>query len=480
MGGGGILPDGDPNRTFTVCLVSVFPIFLLQVGKKAFVGLRSASSHFYEIQISTGVWRNSGTTANVYIMLEGELGTSRPYHLKDDSCIPFARGSIISFILSIPINIGPIRRVRVWHDNSGNNPSWFLNHIKVCDMSTREQWTFLCFTWLAVEKGDGLVDRSLSSTSPAEKEMDFVVFVQNRIAEEFSDEHLWFSVATRPPRHRFTRVQRLSCCLSLMLTSMLVSAMFYEFDIRADNTQGSLKLGRFVINLKEFIIAVQSLFAIIPLNLLIVELFCRTRSPTEKKWIQNTTDTPRKPVKEKGEFSFPHWFILVPWLLCFLSTVCSATFVVFYSLQWGADTSEEWLISVGMSLFMEIFVSEPLRIIVFAFILSHICREGADHSTQTTYHTDLVIDVDDIHLSGLDKEEEDVEIPKPPSKRQLRHARATRMRELYMYTALRNIVSYIAYLWVLIIVCYGGRSEHGYLMTSSIEQTFGELNKVGA
>lgn len=450
------------------------------MGKKAFVGVRSASCHFYEIQISTGIWRNSGTTANVYIMLEGELGTSRPYHLKDDSCIPFARGSVISFFLSIPIDIGPIRSVRVWHDNSGNSPSWFLNHIKVCDASTREQWSFLCFMWLAVDKGDGLVDRSLSGTSTDEKGMDFVVFVQNRIAEEFSDEHLWFSVATRPPRHRFTRVQRLSCCLLLMLTTMLASAMFYQFDIRADSTQGSLKLGRFVINLREFIIGVQSLFVIIPVNLLIVELFCHTRSPIEKKQLQKTTGTSRKPVKKKWEFSFPHWFIFVPWLLCFLSSVCSATFVVFYSLMWGADTSEEWLISVGMSLFMDIFISEPLRIIVVAFMLSHICKAGADHSTQATYHADMVIDVDDIKLSGLDKEEENVEIPKPPSKRQLRHARTTRMRELYMYTALRNIVSYIVYLWILIVVCYGGRSERGYLMTSSMKTTFGELSKVRA
>ena len=346
-------------------------------------------------------------------------------------------------------------------------------------MSSRAHWTFQCFTWLAVDKGDGLVDRSLSGTSTTEKGTDLIVFVQNRIAEEFSDEHLWFSVATRPPRHRFTRVQRLSSCLSLMLTTMLVSAMFYQFDVSADNTQGTLRLGRFAINLREFIIGVQSLFVITPVNLLIVQLFCHTRSPFEKRWLQRVAGT-LGPVKKRREFSFPHWFIFVPWLLCVLSSACSATFVVFYSLQWGAEKSEEWLISVGMSLFMDIFVSEPLRIIVVAFMLSHICRAGVDHSTQTTHRADMVTGIEDVHLSGLDKEEEDIEIPKPPSKKQLRYARTTRMRELYMYTALRNIVSYIMYLWILMIVCYGGRSEHGYLMTSSMKETFGQLSWVCA
>ena len=448
------------------------------MGGRTFLGVSSASSHVHEVQISTGIWRNSGTTAKVFIMLEGELGSTRPYHLKDDSCIVFARGSIISFVVTTRINIGPVRSVRVWHDNSGTSPSWFLNHIKVCNVTTQEYWNFPCFVWLAVDKGDGLVDRSLSYSSTADKGMDFTLFVQNRIAEEFSDEHLWFSVATRSPRHRFTRVQRLSCCLSLMLSTMLASAMFYEFDNGVD-TQGSLKLGRFVINLREFIIGLESHIIIIPVNLLIMGMFTYTRSPTEKKRLQKKTDTSWIPLRKKCQFSLPHWFIFVPWLLCILLSVCSAAFVVMYSLQWGADTSESWLISVGMSLFMDIFISEPLKIIVVAFMLSHICTAGStDQSTQTKYLADTVTDIDDIKLCGIDKEEEDVDIPKPPSKRRLRHARATRMRERYMYTALRNMVSYIVYMWILMVVCYRGRSEHGYLMTSSMKKTFGELSNV--
>ena len=103
----------------------------MQLGEGSLLGVQSPWAHFYEIEVSTGIWRNSGTTAKVFITLQGEQGESRPYQLKDDSFIPFARGSIISFTLSIPIDIGPISKVRVWHDNSGSNPSWFLNRIKV-------------------------------------------------------------------------------------------------------------------------------------------------------------------------------------------------------------------------------------------------------------------------------------------------------------------------------------------------------------
>ena len=111
----------------------------------------------------------------MFIILIGEKGSSKPYRLKGGSTIPFARGSITSFTLSLSNVIGPIKGVRVWHDNSGSNPSWFLNNIKIVDVSCQQLRTFVCYTWLAVEKGDGLVDRTLTSDANDEKKMKFKV-----------------------------------------------------------------------------------------------------------------------------------------------------------------------------------------------------------------------------------------------------------------------------------------------------------------
>lgn len=48
------------------------------------------------------------------------------------------------------------------------------------------------------------------------------------VDKSMADDHLWFSVFLRPPRSRFTRVQRLSSCMALLYLSMLVNAMFYQ------------------------------------------------------------------------------------------------------------------------------------------------------------------------------------------------------------------------------------------------------------
>lgn len=111
----------------------------------------------------------------MFLIINGEAGSSRPYQLKGGTAIPFARGSITSFTISLNNYIGPVKGVRVWHDNSGSSPSWYLNTVKVLDVSSGELRTFICYTWLAVEKGDGLVDQTLESGTHDEKKMNFKV-----------------------------------------------------------------------------------------------------------------------------------------------------------------------------------------------------------------------------------------------------------------------------------------------------------------
>ena len=46
---------------------------------------------------------------------------------------------------------------RLWHDNSGTSPSWFVNYIVVRDLQRDEKFYFVCQRWLAVDKEDGKV-----------------------------------------------------------------------------------------------------------------------------------------------------------------------------------------------------------------------------------------------------------------------------------------------------------------------------------
>ena len=417
------------------------------------------------------------------------MESSRPYHLKSNSFIPFARGSLMCFTLSVPSNVGPLRRVRVWHDNSGESPSWYLNTIKIYDAFSQELKTFTCHKWLAVEKGDGLVDRTLAADSTAEKRKNFWESCQNTVAGKLGDGHLWFSVATRPPSRRFTRVQRLSCCLSLLLTTMLAIAMIHQFVLGHVQQQRTFRLGPLVLSLRQLIIALESIVVVLPLNLMIEGIFSHvatnfdTPGQRQKRYKVRERLSIHK-VTEKHRYrrglrvTLPYCFVYLAWFLCFTSSAASATFIILYSLHWSKEKSGEWLISLAMSLFVEIFVLEPVKIVVVALFLSYFCQSDADELAQTP---GTVVHSDEVTFADGQKEDENDEkitSPKPLSKKELRRARIYRMRELRMYKAIQKIVCYFLYLLILMNMCYGSRSHYSYSLKFSLEQTFGEVNKV--
>lgn len=88
-------------------------------------------------------------------------------------------------------------------------------------------YIFLCNRWLAVEEDDGKVDRMLP-VAGREDLIDFNHLFFTETRRSLSDNHLWLSVFSRPRRSSFSRVQRLSCILCLLLATMMADAMFYQ------------------------------------------------------------------------------------------------------------------------------------------------------------------------------------------------------------------------------------------------------------
>lgn len=74
-----------------------------------------------------------------------------------------------------------------------------------------------------------------------------------KASKDFSDGHLWYSVISRPPSSTFTRVQRVSCCFSLLLCTMLTSIMFYG--IPSDPSEQTMDLGTAFIYYILFLVA---------------------------------------------------------------------------------------------------------------------------------------------------------------------------------------------------------------------------------
>ncbi|KAJ8050342.1 Lipoxygenase-likey domain-containing protein 1 [Holothuria leucospilota] len=113
----------------------------------------------YIIHVFTGKKRGAGTDANVSITIFGEGGDSGERRLKS-SKNNFERGQEDQFAIeSYPL--GPLKKIRVGHDNSMVGAGWFLDKVIIDDVEMNATYELPCNRWLAKDEDDGLITREL-------------------------------------------------------------------------------------------------------------------------------------------------------------------------------------------------------------------------------------------------------------------------------------------------------------------------------
>ncbi|XP_013422214.1 uncharacterized protein LOC106182109 [Lingula anatina] len=243
----------------------------------------------YEIMVWTGSRKDAGTTAHVSIILSGDKDETEPRVLADDKRPICQRGGIDSFLLTTTQSLGKLSHLRIWHDNSGSNPSWYFSRMLVEDLLTGEKYYFMCNRWLAVEEDDGQIDRVIPVAGKNEM-TNFDYLFWSKTKRNLSDGHIWFSVLKRPPRSKFTRVQRLTCCISLLFSTMATNIMYYGAESSVDSPT-MLTIGPIKFSLHAIYIGVITSLIAFPINLIVVACFrYRHEKPSKKKMRGDATD----------------------------------------------------------------------------------------------------------------------------------------------------------------------------------------------
>ncbi|NXF29075.1 PK1L2 protein, partial [Nyctibius bracteatus] len=224
----------------------------------------------YLVTVFTGHRRGAATTSKVTLTLYGLEGESEPHHLTDPNTPVFERGGVDVFLLCTFFPLGELQSIRLWHDNSGDSPSWYVNRVLVHDLAWDQKWYFLCNSWLAVDIGECLLDKVFPvATEQDLKQFSNLFFMKT--SKGFQDGHIWYSVFSRSPRSSFTRAQRVSCCFSLLLCTMLTSIMFWG--VPKDPAEQKMDLGKIEFTWQEVMIGFESSLLMFPINLLIVQIF---------------------------------------------------------------------------------------------------------------------------------------------------------------------------------------------------------------
>ena len=507
-----------------------------------------SGSHVYEVTISTSKARNAGTTASVSLVIVGENGSSGSISLNKLNKVKFSRGSVITFHLYLPNCLGPLVYLHIWHDNAGDSPSWNLDHVVIRNTQSDEKWNFLCLDWLAVESMDGRTDKVLYVAHDKEMANYKHLFLSNGM-DGLYDGHLWISAVAKIPHSSFTRVQRSSCCLSLLFCTMITNAMFYDREII--DTSTVFILGPVKLTVRELMIGIQSSLIIFPINLALSQLFRKSSAVAEQATDKDesstasilkrdpthyTTQLSRKksfpgrnysPVYQSRSFSSLHSSTLsegifpsnekltntgsifnlrrtysgkhtpkllnhlalnrryyvyrvlyfLAWILCFVSVFTAASFTLMYSLLWGSEKSQQWLLSFLVSFIQDAAVSQPLKVAIFSAVIAFVIkfsmdqrerflrrsggRKGRENPPKVTFSTEVEF-----------ADENSLADSQPLNKKALQNFKIKRMKEMKSSEVMKDVGLYSLFLLLLIMVSYGHRDPIAYEMTSHLKNTF--------
>ncbi|XP_013393280.1 uncharacterized protein LOC106161002 [Lingula anatina] len=488
-------------------------------------------NYHYQITVTTGMRKKAGTTSKVSFILSGDDGDTGVRRLGDGKRKKFERGSILNFILSVEHSLGPLTFLRIWHDNCGHGKerSWFLEQVQLQDLQTGEKFFFLCDRWLAVEEDDGMVERILP-VAGLEDLSDFKHLFSSSVKKKLTNEHLWFSVVSRPTKSNFTRVQRISCCLSLLFCTMIANAMFFKADDKKEKVN-AIKLGPLSFTLSQLYVSLISTLIVFPVNLILVTVFRKARpkkntisqmnaaikskkfrwrsmNPGSSLWnnVEKTkmqkfkesmskiltfhqrskyeTEIPEEELpgydkkKKKKGFTLPHWCMYFAWFLCFCSVSCSAFFVILYSLEWGKEKANEWLTTFVLSFFQSVVVVQPIKVFLLAAFISCVLKKPELDEEETfdeppTTTTDEYLKKQQVNLQDLIMRRKMAQSSlKPPDLTALTAAREQRMKEIQMEAIIKEILIYFFFLLILFFLSYQTRSTSSYLFTEMIRNTF--------
>ncbi|KAL6094663.1 uncharacterized protein ACO6RY_16023 [Pungitius sinensis] len=240
----------------------------------------------YRVLVKTGWRRGAGTTAHVGISLYG-VNKSGSRHLQRHGA--FQRGSLDQFHLETDNNLGEVWKIRVWHDNTGLEPSWYVKHVVVWDLQTDHMFFFLLEDWLSVEnQKNGSMEKEVLASCPEELSQFRRVFT-SQLAFGMVERHLWLSLWESPAHSRFSRGQRVTCSALVLHLYLALGALWYGA-VGTEGHSGPVS-ARLLVDVEAIAVGMTVAVLVFPLQCFLCFLFRKTHSP-----VTVDTSAPPSPV----------------------------------------------------------------------------------------------------------------------------------------------------------------------------------------
>lgn len=101
----------------------------------------------------------------------------------------------------------------------------------------------------------------------------------------------------------------------------------------------------------------------------LLEPYLSTNPVSSEVHLASPEKEEEKKCYQKG---LPWWFVIVGWILVAATSGVSAYFTMMYGLTYGKDRSISWLISISVSFFESLFLTQPIKVSLIVFLISSV------------------------------------------------------------------------------------------------------------
>ncbi len=197
----------------------------------------------------------------------------------------------------------------------------------------------------------------------------------------------------RPNESSFTRAQRIASVFTALFLTMICSAMFYKSEENVDRPTVAT-IGPFTITMQELFVSCITAAIVFPVTLFITFTFRNSnktnKSVQKKKATEKQSDIGyveyddidmllgemyRESIDTESEaetdmekkpsalrICCDKSLLIAAWTTANLAIISSAFFVILYSMEWGAEKSNAWLVSYVLSFVENAFFADPMKV----------------------------------------------------------------------------------------------------------------------
>jgi polycystin 1L2 len=254
--------------------------------------------------------------------------------------------------------------------------------------------------------------------------------------------------------------------------------MYYDLSNEVNTANvTSLSLGPIYISSEQIMIGIiVDLFALIP-SILLVQFFRRIRarqqhiSPLHQALYKIEAHMKIKVRRQKSRLTFPWWCLFVVYGLCLILTGISIFFIIVRGIEFGDLKSQKWLTSILTGLFSSILLTQPLKILSLAIFFSCFCRNTNDDQEADEY-----FDENQIYFEYLHSIDVSIFTYRPPiranrlTEGEIVSARQQRLKEIHMWSILREIFTYLCFLILLYTITYSNQNSNSYFQVDHLRK----------